>query len=87
LKQAELAAEAGLHTNSLRYWERHTTEPYGIAVGRLPVAGLFSTLLRARKGRVTDTARERSAVVSGRATRSSIQQRSAGRRNPAAACN
>jgi DNA-binding transcriptional regulator YiaG len=35
LKQAELAAEAGLHTNSLRYWERHTTEPYGIAVGRL----------------------------------------------------
>jgi DNA-binding transcriptional regulator YiaG len=35
LKQTELAAEAGLHTNSLRYWERHTTEPYSIAVGRL----------------------------------------------------
>jgi DNA-binding transcriptional regulator YiaG len=35
LKQAELAAEAGLHTNSLRYWERRATEPYGIAVGRL----------------------------------------------------
>jgi DNA-binding transcriptional regulator YiaG len=35
LKQAELATEAGLHTNSLRYWERHTTEPYGIAVDKL----------------------------------------------------
>ena len=35
LKQEELAAEAGLHPNSLRYWERHTTEPSGIAVGRL----------------------------------------------------
>jgi DNA-binding transcriptional regulator YiaG len=35
LKQDELAAAAGLHTNSLRYWERHATEPYGFAVDRL----------------------------------------------------
>jgi DNA-binding transcriptional regulator YiaG len=35
LKQEELAAQARLHTNSLRYWERHVTEPYGVAVGRL----------------------------------------------------
>jgi DNA-binding transcriptional regulator YiaG len=38
LKQQELAAAAGLHTNSLRYWERHATEPYGIAVNRLLAA-------------------------------------------------
>jgi DNA-binding transcriptional regulator YiaG len=38
LKQRELAAAAGLHTNSLRYWERHATEPYGIAVNRLLAA-------------------------------------------------
>jgi DNA-binding transcriptional regulator YiaG len=38
LKQRELAAAAGLHTNSLRYWERHTTEPCGVAVERLLAA-------------------------------------------------
>jgi DNA-binding transcriptional regulator YiaG len=35
LKQEELAAAARLHTNSLRYWERHVTEPHGVAVSRL----------------------------------------------------
>jgi DNA-binding transcriptional regulator YiaG len=34
LKQDELASATGLHTNSLRYWERHATEPYGFAVDR-----------------------------------------------------
>jgi DNA-binding transcriptional regulator YiaG len=35
LRQEQLAAAAGLHANSLRYWERHTTEPYGVAVDKL----------------------------------------------------
>jgi hypothetical protein len=35
LRQDELAAAAGLHTNSLRYWERQATEPCGLAVDRL----------------------------------------------------
>jgi DNA-binding transcriptional regulator YiaG len=38
LKQKQLAGAAGLHPNSLRYWERHATEPYGIAVNRLLAA-------------------------------------------------
>jgi DNA-binding transcriptional regulator YiaG len=35
LKQEQLAAAAGLHTNTLRYWERRATEPYSFAVDRL----------------------------------------------------
>jgi transcriptional regulator with XRE-family HTH domain len=38
LKQEQLAAAAGLHANSLRYWERHATDPYGFAVDRLLAA-------------------------------------------------
>jgi DNA-binding transcriptional regulator YiaG len=38
LKQRDLAAAAGLHANSLRYWEGHATEPYGVAVNRLLAA-------------------------------------------------
>jgi hypothetical protein len=30
--EAWLAAEAGVHPNAVRYWERRATEPYGVAV-------------------------------------------------------
>jgi DNA-binding transcriptional regulator YiaG len=46
LKQEQLAAAAGLHTNTLRYWERHATEPYSFAVD------LLLTVLQAHGVRV-----------------------------------